>query len=79
MSEWKLLQISRRGVAMDPRTGDSYRLNESATLVLRGMQEGASPQEMAEGLVREFNVPYGSALSDVYEFAAMLNSQGFSA
>ncbi|MCX6108878.1 MAG: PqqD family protein [Proteobacteria bacterium] len=64
---------------MDPRSGDSYRLNESATLVLRGLQEGRSPQLIAEALSREFDVAYGSALSDVYEFTAMLNSQGFSA
>ncbi len=79
MSDWQLLQISRRGVAMDPRSGDSYRLNESATLVLRGLQEGLSPQLIAEALSREFDVAYGPALSDVYEFTAMLNSQGFSA
>lgn len=77
MKEWQLLQISRRGVAMNPRSGESYRLNETATIILRGMQEEKTPQTIAESICQEFNVPYGSALSDVYEFSAMLNAQGF--
>lgn len=76
MQPWKFLQMSRRGIAMDPRTGDSFRLNESAIFILGALQKDISPQEIAKTMVEEFEVKYTSALSDVYEFMANLTIQG---
>ncbi len=76
MHHWKHLQLSRRGIAMDPRTGDSYRLNEAASVILTCLQRNQTPHDIAEALTSEFSVSYASALSDVYEFIAQLNIQG---
>lgn len=76
MQPWKFLQMSRRGIAMDPRTGDSFRLNESAAFILGGLQRDKTPQEIAITMSEEFDIKYSSALSDVYEFMANLKIQG---
>jgi hypothetical protein len=76
MQPWKFLQLSRRGIAMDPRTGDSFRLNESAAVILSNLQHDKTPQEIATVVSQEFEVPFASALSDVYEFMANLTIQG---
>ena len=76
MQPWKFLQMSRRGIAMDPRTGDSFRLNESAAVILGSLQRDKTPQEIATIVSQEFEVSYASALSDVYEFMANLTIQG---
>jgi transposase len=76
MQPWKFLQMSRRGIAMDPRTGDSFRLNDSASIILGSLQRDKTPQEIAQAIADEFDVKYASALSDVYEFIANLTIQG---
>lgn len=76
MQSWKFLQMSRRGIAVDPRTGESFRLNESAAFILTNLQRDKSPQDIAASMAEEFDVSYASALSDVYEFTANLNIQG---
>jgi methyltransferase-like protein len=76
MHPWKFLQISRRGIAMDPRTGDSFRLNESAAFILNSLQRDKAPQDIAKSVAEEFGIVYESALSDVYEFMANLTIQG---
>jgi hypothetical protein len=75
MQPWNFLQVSRRGIAVDPRTGDSFRINESASMILNGLQQGKNPQEIAKLICEEFAVNYGSVLSDVYEFMANLSIQ----
>lgn len=61
---------------MDPRTGDSFRLNESAAMILSSLQHDKTPQQIAAAVSEEFEVTYSSALSDVYEFIANLTIQG---
>lgn len=75
MQPWKFLQMSRRGIAMDPRTGDSFRLNDSAALILSHLNLDKAPQEIATALSHEFDVSFDGALSDVYEFMANLAIQ----
>ena len=75
MQPWKFLQMSRRGIAMDPRTGDSFRLNDSGAAILSSLQHDKTPHEIATSLAGEFEVAYASALSDVYEFMANLTIQ----
>jgi hypothetical protein len=76
MKAWKNLQVSRRGIVLDPTTGESFRLNESAGVILNGLQRDQSPEDIAATLSRDFDTTYEAALSDVYEFAANLNIQG---
>lgn len=76
MKPWKNLQLSRRGIAMDPGTGESFRLNETAGFILSSLQRDQTPQAIAEAMSKEFDTTYDSALSDVYEFVANLNIQG---
>jgi len=75
MQPWKFLQISRRGIAMDPRTGDSFRLNDTGIFILSNLQRDKLPQDIAKEMTLEFEVKYASALSDVYEFIANLKIQ----
>lgn len=76
MEPWKYLQLSRRGIAVDPRTGESFRLNETAGMILSSLQRDQTPQDIAQMISQELEVPYERALSDVYDFVANLNILG---
>lgn len=76
MRPWKDLQLSRRGIAIDPSTGESFRLNESAAAIFSQLQKDRTPHEIATALAADFDTSYESALSDVYEFVANLRIQG---
>lgn len=76
MEPWKYLQLSRRGIAVDPRTGESFRLNETAGFILTSLQRDQEPQEIAKIIAAEHEISYESALSDVYDFVANLNILG---
>lgn len=76
MKQWDNLQLSRRSIALNPTTGDSYRMNETASFILAHLQRGKSPHEIAMALHQDYEVTMESALSDVHEFIVNLNIQG---
>lgn len=76
MNALKELAVNKEGFAFAPRTGESYRLNESAQKILEWMQAGESVQKMARKLSALYGLSPESALEDVQEFQLQLKLQG---
>lgn len=51
-------------------------LNESGVMLWRLLEGGSTREEMADALLREYEVSYEEALSDVDAFVARLNDAG---
>jgi hypothetical protein len=52
-------------VLLDERSGGYYQLNPTGTLVVRGLLEHQSEQEITKALVTEYEVSEGQAEADV--------------
>ncbi|MEK7721694.1 MAG: PqqD family protein [Elusimicrobiota bacterium] len=76
MNRLKELTINKEGFAFDPRTGESYRLNESAQHVMACLQAGENIRKTAKILSAHYGLSIESALEDVQEFQLQLKLQG---
>jgi predicted Rdx family selenoprotein len=74
MSNCKYWNLTVKGMAFDPESGESFQLNGSGRLILERTREGRSPEEISSEVSRKFGVPYERALTDVLEFQVQLNS-----
>lgn len=79
MAQWKSLQVSRRGVALDHQTGESFCVNTTAALILNHMQQGMKAESIANKLVDLYKIPLTEALNDVYDFESKLYALGLTA
>ncbi|MBI2711351.1 MAG: PqqD family protein [Bdellovibrio sp.] len=79
MSKINYLNISTGGIAFDPKTGESFQLNESAALIISLMQKGMSTEEIAKRLAKQFKLTYEHALTEVMEFEVQLEVIGIAA
>ncbi len=68
------LSINSEGFVFEPSTGDSYVLNQSALLIIQGLQDGIDENHIAADLSTQFDVPLTEALRDVHDFVARLKS-----
>jgi len=66
------LALSDSGFLFDTRTGDTYSLNRSGTLLLRALMAGASEAELVDRLVETFEVDRPTARRDVAQFLLRL-------
>jgi hypothetical protein len=57
-------------------SGESFRLNRSAALVLRELLHGAGPRGAIEALTREYDVPPERAEADVHGLIHNLVQRG---
>ncbi len=62
------LSISKSGLAFDSRNGDSYQINESASLIVSLLQQDKTIEEVSEIIATNYNLSPEQALSDVLEF-----------
>ncbi len=76
MAQWKSLQVSRRGVALDHETGESFCLNGTAAAILNQMQNGLEAPAIAQNLVSLYGIKLSEALTDVYDFESKLYALG---
>jgi hypothetical protein len=53
--------------AFDVGNGSHYELNETAQIVLRGVEAQRTPNQIAVELTAEYGIPARQAESDVYE------------
>jgi len=70
------LALNDEGFAFDPTTGDSFMLNGTGLVILRGLREGKGNCEIAQALTSEYEVTPENAESDVADFLARLRSFG---
>lgn len=76
MSYLQLIDISDDGFVFDSRTGESYSVNYFGKLVLQGVKEGKSLQEIADFICGDFGIPPSVAQRDVADFFGQLNLFG---
>jgi hypothetical protein len=72
----KDLAISDRGFVFDPHTGASYSLNPTGLVVLRGLRDGLTRDQLVEAVRSGFAVNGADLGRDVDEFVRMLVGQG---
>ena len=78
MSFLKYINVTEKGMAFDPRTGESFQLNESGEFILRLLQKEEKTETIAKKLSNEYQISLGKALSDVLEFQVQLRIFGLS-
>ena len=79
MSNIRYLNISTTGMAFDPKTGESFQLNDSAKLMIELSQKGLETEEVAKKVAATFKIPYEQALTEVMEFEVQLRILGIAA
>ena len=79
MSNIRSLSLSPSGMAFDPRTGESFQLNESAHAIIKDLQEGMPPEVIAKRLSQAFKISLEQALTDVLEFEVQVTIMGLAA
>ncbi|MCP4662868.1 MAG: HPr-rel-A system PqqD family peptide chaperone [bacterium] len=70
------LALSESGFLFDPRTGSTYSLNPTGTLLLRDLIDGISPDRLIERLLATFRVDSETAARDVERFLFRLRGLG---
>ncbi len=76
MSGLSRLSVSPEGLAFDPSTGDTYRVNRTGLLILRTLQDGGSSQDAVRALREKYPVSATDAQRDVADFQGRLRSLG---
>jgi hypothetical protein len=79
MPNIRYLNMSSTGMAFDPKTGESFQLNDSAQLIITLTQKGLGTEEVAKKLASTFKIPYEQALTEVMEFEVQLQILGIAA
>ena len=62
------------GMIFDPKSGNSFQLNETARLMLSMLREDVTHEDIAALIAKKFSIAYESALTDVFEFASHLTN-----
>ncbi|OYV04063.1 MAG: HPr-rel-A system PqqD family protein [Verrucomicrobiales bacterium VVV1] len=62
------LMLNDRGFAFDPNTGESYQLSPTGLACLRGLQQGASVEELVNRITGGWDVDRAAARCDVDAF-----------
>ena len=70
------LATNAEGFCFDPRTGETYQLNETAQVILHALRGGQSDTVAAQTLADTYSIPLSEALSDTKEFLQMLRIYG---
>ena len=60
--------LNERGFVFDPSSGESFQLNPTGLACLRALQNGASPEQMVQELVRGWEVDEAAARCDLDAF-----------
>ncbi len=74
MNRLHKLAISDEGFLFDPTTGESYTVNPTGLLILKGLKESREPDAIIETLVDAYDVTADEARRDVEDFADHLRS-----
>lgn len=66
------IAISESGFVFNAERGDSFSTNPLGVFILRGLQEGKSPAQIEEAIIRTYEVDAVTCDKDVYDFLKML-------
>jgi PqqD family protein of HPr-rel-A system len=62
------LALNNQGFVFDPATGNSFTLNPSGMLLVKGLREGLDQGDLATRLADAYAIPPEQARSDVADF-----------
>ena len=62
------LALSENGFLFDAISGNTFTLNKTAGLILKGLIAGMSPKKISENISDAFEVSYETVSSDVHQF-----------
>ena len=68
MQRLRSLALNPDGFAFDPTTGESFTLNATGLVILEGLREGLTHEELTARLVERFEVVSDDASRDVDDF-----------
>lgn len=74
MNRLHKLAISDEGFLFDPTTGESYTVNPTGLLILKGLKENRDQDGIIETLVNAYDVTADEARRDVEDFSDHLKS-----
>ena len=74
MTRLQKLAISEEGFLFDPTTGESFTVNPTGLLILKGMKDDLDPEAIIETIVATYDVAADEARRDVEDFAEHLKS-----
>jgi len=66
------MAINEEGFMFDPRTGESFLLNETALQLMEGLKRGLDEEELAAELAEQWSIDLPQARRDVSEFLQQL-------
>lgn len=70
------IAINADGFAFDPRSGESYRMNDSAQRIFIQLRNGMEPNQIADVLSKEVGQSSEKLFEDVQDFLLQLKLQG---
>ena len=62
------LALSENGFLFDAISGNTFTLNKTAGIILKGLIAGMSPEKISENISNAFDVSYEKVSSDVQQF-----------
>lgn len=76
MPMFSRLAINDEGFVFDPTTGDSFMVNLTGLLILRGLRDGSSPNTIARDISEAYEVDLEDADRDVVDFLERVKGFG---
>jgi len=74
MNRLSQLAINEEGFVFDPVTGESFTVNQTGLLILKGLKEGKSQEDIVKEITENFEVSEEEAQRDVIDFIEKLRS-----
>lgn len=74
MSKLNQLAINEEGFVFDPTSGESFTVNRTGLVVLKGLREDKTREQIAALLVESFEVSQDEAEADAADFIARLQT-----
>jgi PqqD family protein of HPr-rel-A system len=74
MSRIHRLAVNEEGFVFDPATGESFTVNGTGFVILKGLKENKEPEEIAEEITERFDVEPEETERDVSDFIERLRA-----
>ena len=72
----KRLSISEMNIVFDPKTGNSFYINDTAGLILKGLQANKSPHALQAAIAKQYAVDPTVLERDFLEFIDQIKDLG---
>ncbi|MBI5397739.1 MAG: PqqD family protein [Verrucomicrobia bacterium] len=70
------LALNDEGFVFDPTTGDSFQVSQTGLAILGALRDGKGDDEIAQSLVKKYEVTLEDAKRDVADFRGQLKTVG---